>query len=97
MNLTKMKSINVLGTRYKIKYPNKVMYDGKEYDGICLHTSKIIKVNKHLDEDAKTKTLMHELIHAALRESSADEPLTIEHEEIITECLAKFFFRLFFK
>jgi hypothetical protein len=95
--LLAIRSIDVFGSTYAIKHLKKVVYNNEECDGLCLHDSKTIKIDKGLDEDRKLKTVLHELIHSALRESSADEPLVIEHEEIIAECLAKFFFRLFFE
>jgi Zn-dependent peptidase ImmA (M78 family) len=95
--LLSLKYLDVFGCRYQIKYPKKVKYEGAICDGLCLHDSKIIKIDASLPDERKIHVLLHEMMHAALRESSADEPLVVEHEEIIVETLSKFFFRLFFK
>lgn len=64
----------------KIKFKKKLFLDGDEVDGYFDPKKQIIVIDKSLPNDLRTKTLLHEIIHALLfvqgrHEDYADENL----------------------
>jgi hypothetical protein len=63
-----------------------VEYDGEMEDyGHFILESRTIKLKP--DQDREDQTVLHELIHAALRISGLDEVLGPESEEAVCRCL----------
>ena len=82
----KDRNLNIFGTKYRIKFIDKVSDTENFKFGLCNHIQKTILVNTKDDkgnslppEEVKL-TLLHEVIHAILGEgqylhSNEDEPL----------------------
>lgn len=60
--------------------------------GICVYAENIIYLNKDLPEDAFRETVLHELTHALLAESSFNHKCKEhfqDYYEIFVDCLSK--------
>lgn len=47
--------------------------------------TKYIIINKHLDENGKLNTLMHEIVHLVRGDLDSDEPLEIIEKDVVVE------------
>lgn len=57
--------------------------------GLCSPKDKTIHIDAKLQGDEKVETMLHELFHAALYETSANQPLGHDLEEVIVDVLAR--------
>jgi Zn-dependent peptidase ImmA (M78 family) len=80
-----MMTVNVLGTKYTIKFSNKVKdKDLEGLSGYCdFYTKTIIIDETQKDETFVKSTIRHELIHAFLYESGLDVCSWGRNEEIV--------------
>jgi len=88
-----IKSINVLGTRYKVKYVEKL--ENENWLGLCNRETKTIYIKTGQTKENEMITFIHELLHSLIGESSIDQSLSNELEEIIVDLMAKFWVSLF--
>jgi hypothetical protein len=88
------KSIRILGTKYKIK----VVTDPENW-GSCLVHDGIIEINKEAltQPNILNKTLLHEIVHATLSITGANQTIPEGTEEVICESIASVFHDLGFK
>ena len=85
---------NVLidSVNYRIEETDEpIIIERKECGGGVFYNESLIKVGNFLKGDAKTKVLMHEIIHAILFERGMSEA---SEDEILVEELAKGFLNL---
>lgn len=94
-----MKSIDIFGTKFKIKYVDKIpLQEGDPQDifywGLCDHDTKTISITtknrngKEISNDDKLLSLLHEVIHAFLGEGQYH---AYNNDEPLVEWLAKCF------
>lgn len=57
--------------------------------GRCLPNHRTIQIDPKLQGDERLETLLHELFHAALYETSANQPLSHDLEEVVVDVLAR--------
>lgn len=88
------KSIRILGTKYKIKIVND-----PENWGVCHVHDGLIEIDKVALErpDILNKTLIHEIVHASLSITGANQTIPEGTEEVICESIASVFYDLGFK
>lgn len=63
--------------------------------GRCSSKDKTIQIDPKLQGDERLETLLHELFHAALYETSANQPLSHDLEEVVVDVLARVVIRNF--
>jgi len=84
-----MKSINVLGNTYKVKFvQNHSFMENEENTGECNFSDKIIRVAKtsydiENSEEWQQETLLHEIAHAFLYESGQSDLNDERHAELL--------------
>ena len=80
--------INILGVKVKIKYTNKVLYDGDDLlHGSFCADNMTIHVSTTGDEKSIKSILYHECLHAALAISGVGNLLNLKTEEAIVSML----------
>jgi len=85
------RSLNVLGSKYKIVYRKKVLdVDGREVAGLCDRIEKTITISTALSKNEQLHTLYHELGHALCYRVSLYQThgWSSDVEEILCDCLA---------
>lgn len=90
-----MKTVNILGTEYKIK---RKKFSDENCDGYCDYTNKVIAVRKDNYNNVgdfewlMKKQLRHEIVHAFLSESGLQSNLEhnqrFGHEETMVDWIA---------
>ena len=82
-----IKNVQVDSVNYRIEETDTpIIIEHKECGGGVFYNDALIKVGNFLKGDAKTKVLMHEIIHAILFERGMPEA---SEDEILVEELAK--------
>ena len=87
-----IKNVQIDSVNYRVEETDTpIIIERKECDGGVFYNESLIKVGHFLQGDAKTKVLMHEIIHAVLFERGMSEAA---EDEILVEELAKSFINL---
>ena len=87
-----IKNVRVDSVNYRIEeVDTPIIIEHKECGGGVFYNDALIKVGNFLKGDAKTKVLMHEIVHALLYERGMTEASA---DEILVEELAKSFINL---
>lgn len=82
-----IKNVQIDSVNYRIEETDTpIIIDRHECGGGVFYNESLIKVGNFLKGDAKTKVLMHEIIHALLYERGMTEASA---DEILVEELAK--------
>lgn len=84
IEITKFKTINILGLEYKIEEVEQVDKNQRLFGEID-YVNQIIKVEKDLTTDKKIEVLIHEIIHGIFEALSFEEENKNEH---LTQALA---------
>jgi hypothetical protein len=74
------RSIDVLGTKYKIRYRN---FSKEDYEGHIVPEERTIYVHNGHGKDATYEIIRHEVMHALLMLSGISEGLQPEQEEAL--------------
>lgn len=79
------KSIKLKGKTWKVIYKKVILVDGEECRGATDTSERTIEILIGLDDEAFTKVLLHELMHATIYE------IHIELHDVIEEALVMAF------
>lgn len=88
------KSINVLGTKYKIKLTNEselaeiLNSNDIKVFGLCDYSKKMIYLDETLPKVVLEETLRHELVHAFFHESGLGTQCDYAREEELIDWIA---------
>jgi Zn-dependent peptidase ImmA (M78 family) len=88
---SKVKTIRIGRSDYKIIQCLKIVLDGRDCYGVCDNQSKSIYVMSIQDKTFAKEVLLHEICHAILEESGvhATGNISQDTEEVICEVMAK--------
>lgn len=82
------KNYTVKGQKYKIKYVKEINYDGGVV-GLCDKNSKTILVRESESEFNFMWTILHEIFHACLHETSLSSDMGEREEDAIVDNLSR--------
>lgn len=82
-----IKSVNILGRKYKVQFKNEVMRDdGAELFGQIDYGTGIIEISKKdRSEQGQHETLVHEVMHGILERTGTRNAFTKEQIETICD------------
>lgn len=86
------KKLKIKGSDWKVVEKTKIMLEADECDGLCDFEAKKIYIRRHATPQEKSAALIHETLHAALRESHISgnvgwvDPLV---EDVLCDALAE--------
>lgn len=87
-----IKNVQIDSVNYRVEETDTpIIIEHKECSGGVFYNDALIKVGNRLNDNVKTKVLMHEIVHAVLYERGMSEA---SEDEILVEELAKSFINL---
>jgi len=62
--MKRIKSVNILGVKYKIKYKDIANKEGQNYAGYCINHTSTIVIDTHLSPQIEKSAIVHEIVEA---------------------------------